>query len=100
MRKIIYAGGAFYTGDALAKALLQYAAALALNHSAAVVDLPVRTLHGGRGTQSLVLGPASQVMSETTEFDDLDEITDDDALVRLETLTAELTGPLLFPTES
>lgn len=50
MRKIIYAGGEFVTGDRIADALLPYSQALADAGQADSVDLPARSDDGGRVT--------------------------------------------------
>jgi hypothetical protein len=92
MRKIVYAGGTFYTGDALAEAMLDYAAALARAETSATTFIPARTTEGTTGDLEILLGPASQLTSEPSP-DISPEIVDEDALLRLLRLTAELAPP-------
>ena len=68
MRRIVYAGTAFYTGDALAEALLEYARALARHDIADTVFVPGRTMQGQEDTIELLIGPASQIVSEPVEL--------------------------------
>jgi hypothetical protein len=56
MRRIVYAGAWFFTGDRLAKALLERARVLAHVGSAAAVLLPARTCFGESGEVRLVVG--------------------------------------------
>jgi hypothetical protein len=63
MRQVSYAGGTFVTGDRIADALLDYAVALANAARASTVDVPV----AGDGHIRMLIGPASQVMSEVVE---------------------------------
>jgi hypothetical protein len=63
MRQVSYAGGTFVTSDRIADALLEYAAALANAARASIVDVPVV----GDGHIRMLIGPASQVMSQATE---------------------------------
>ena len=66
--EIVYAGTAFYTGDALAEALLEYARALARHDIADTVFVPGRTMQGEVDTIELLIGPASQIVSEPVEL--------------------------------
>ena len=77
MRKITYAGTAFYTGDALAEALLEYARALARHDIADTVFVLGRTTQGDVDQIEVLLGPASQMV-------------DPDLVRRLGELTAQL----------
>lgn len=90
MRKVIYAGGVFYTSDVLAEALLEYGAALARRSGAAAAVIPGRTPDGVVGDIEILIGPASQLMSEPMLSDDLREINDSAAAERLRRLTVEL----------
>lgn len=85
----MYAGTAFYTGDALAEALLEYARALARHNIADTVFVPGRTTQGEIDTIELLLGPASQIVSEPIELIG-GEVEDADLVKRLNELTAEL----------
>jgi hypothetical protein len=80
MRRIVYAGTAFYTGDALAEALMEYARALARHGIADTIFVPGRTLQGERDRIEVLVGPASQIVSEPVDLDG-GEI-EDAALVR------------------
>ncbi|WP_127794063.1 hypothetical protein [Agromyces sp. LHK192] len=74
MHRIHYAGGELVTGDAIAEALIGLAAALARQHSAASVEIPVVGADGGIERAKLLLGPASQLVSEQLPgHDDLDD---------------------------
>lgn len=90
MRKIVYAGGSFYTGDALAAAFFDYAAAAARCGTTTAVEIPARTASGARGTVSVLLGPAAQLVSEPVEGDDLRDVIDEDVCARIKGLTAQL----------
>lgn len=89
MRRIVYAGTAFYTGDALAEAVMQYARALARHGIADTVFVPGRTLQGDRDSIEVLLGPASQIVSEPVELDGA-EIQDAGLLRSLAEKTSEL----------
>ena len=89
MRKITYAGTAFYTGDALAEALLEYARALARHDIADTVFVLGRTTQGDVDQIEVLLGPASQMVSEPIELVG-SELEDPDLVRRLGELTAQL----------
>lgn len=89
MRRIVYAGTAFYTGDALAEAVMEYARALARHGIADTVFVPGRTLQGDRDRIEVLLGPASQIVSEPVDLDSA-EIEDADLVGSLGAKTAEL----------
>jgi hypothetical protein len=63
MRQITYAGGTFLTGDAIAEALMEYAAALANADRAATVHVPAVD-NGDITDVNVLIGPASQLMAE------------------------------------
>lgn len=90
MERIHYAGSSVLTGDAIARSLLRYAEALAVRKGSTTVEIPVRRPSGGLGRASLLIGPASQLFSET-EDSDLDEIVDDELVERF-TREAERLG--------
>jgi hypothetical protein len=96
MERIHYAGGALLTGTDIADAIVDYAAALAGRSAAASVDIPVRTATGGVARASLLIGPASQLVTEVVESE-FDELVDEDLVMRLRTATAALmsTRPLV-----
>ncbi|MRG60995.1 hypothetical protein GE115_14130 [Agromyces sp. CFH 90414] len=78
MHRIHYAGGELVTGDAIAEALLRYAAVLAKQRTAASVEIPVVGNDGGHITARLLLGPASQLVSEHLAGED--DLVDEDTL--------------------
>lgn len=82
MHRVHYAGGSVLTGDAIAAALLEYAAALARNASSATVEVPVREENGRRGVAEVLIGPASQLVS--THEPDLDDDALDDEILDVE----------------
>jgi hypothetical protein len=89
MRRIVYAGTAFYTGDTVAEALMEYARALARHDIADTVFVPGRTMQGDVDRVEVLIGPASQIVSEPVEL--VGPELEDDALVsRLRELTAQL----------
>lgn len=89
MRRIVYAGGTFYTGDAIAEALLEYARALARQGTADTVFVPSHTAEGDTGATELLIGPASQLVSEPVDLAG-DDLTDEGLVERLRDLTARL----------
>ncbi|WP_173922322.1 hypothetical protein [Agromyces sp. Marseille-P2726] len=89
MDRVHYAGDHFLTGSRIARALLEYAAALARFGSASSVDIPVRHDDGSDGTATILVGPASQLISEHVDHEG-DEIIDEALVERLRGLTAEL----------
>lgn len=89
MRRIVYAGTAFYTGDALAEALLEYARALARHDIGDTVFVPGRTMQGQEDTIELLIGPASQMVSEPVELIGR-EVEDSELVTHLAELTARL----------
>jgi len=90
MERIYYAGDRFETGTELARALVDYAAALARHGSAANVEIPVRHADGTQGTVNFLIGPASQIVTETLDDEQGDEVLDAELVARLRALTAEL----------
>ncbi|MFP3464920.1 hypothetical protein [Leifsonia sp. SIMBA_070] len=89
MRRIVYAGTAFYTGDALAEALLEYSRALARHGIADTVMVPGRTGQGEVGDVEVLIGPASQIVSEPADLIGPD-IEDEELVAHLRRLTAQL----------
>ena len=79
MRRVAYAGGSFLTGDRIADALLDYAATLARAGQADRVSIPALGTDDEILAFDLVVGPASQLISEPIEF--AGEELDDDALI-------------------
>lgn len=96
MQRIHYAGGDLITGTDIADAIVDYAAALAGRRTAASIDIPVRTASGGVGRAHLLIGPASQLVTESVESE-FDELMDEDLVARLRSATTALssTRPLV-----
>lgn len=92
MKRIHYASGAVLTGDAIAEALVQYAAALATSNAAAEVHAPIRLDTGEDGEAVMLLGPASQILAEQ-EPSTAAELTDTAFVSDIEERIAAL-GPM------
>ncbi len=91
MERITYAGDHFLTGTEIARALVGYAAALAQQGSAGAIEIPVRHEEDGRpGVVNFLVGPASQLITESVEAVGYDEMRDEPLIARLRALTAEL----------
>lgn len=75
MDRIHYAGDSILTGTEIARALLDYARALAQVGSSDTVDIPTIGPGGALGRSHVLVGPASQLISdaEESEFDDLSD---------------------------
>lgn len=89
MERIHYAGDELLTGSEIAQALIEYAAVLAQQRTAASVDIPVKHPDGTIGTASLLLGPASQLVIEPVPGSG-SEVVDRSLVQRLRRLTAAL----------
>ena len=63
MRRLYYAGGDILIDDAVSKALLRFARALAENSTSDIVSVPVRSETGSTTNAHLLLGPSSQLFS-------------------------------------
>jgi hypothetical protein len=90
MDRIHYAGNSVVTGTAIAEALLEYARTLAAADESATVDVPSLLPDGSVVRSMFLVGPASQLISET-EPGEHDEIIDDDLVAYLKR-QAELTA--------
>ncbi len=66
MKTIHYAGEILLTGDDIADAVVALAAALARRESSAAIDIPVRFDGGEVRFASLLIGPASQLIVESS----------------------------------
>ena len=77
MERIHYATGSILTGTDIARALVDYAEALAKVGTSASVDIPARHADGTVGRANFLVGPASQLVSET-EDSPFPEIEDDE----------------------
>ena len=87
-----YASGSMLTGDAIADVLVRYAAALATSASAAEVHAPTIVESGEPGETTLLLGPASQILTEHEPFDGA-ELRDDAFVHDLDERIARLGTP-------
>ena len=95
MQRIYFCtGSSFFTGDAIAAAVLDYALALGELHRFASVDLPVRRLDGSEGRATLLLGPVSQISTESVETD-LPEVLDADLVAGVRAAAGLLRDPLV-----
>lgn len=91
MQRIHYAGGELLTGSDIADAIVDYAAALAGRRTAASIDIPVRTTGGGVARAHLLIGPASQLVTEPVESE-FDELVDESLVSRLRAAAAALSS--------
>ena len=64
VKRILYAGGSFLTGDGIADAVLTYAAELANAGKATKLEVPALDLEQRPALVSLLVGPASQILAE------------------------------------
>lgn len=91
MKYVIYGENKVLTGDAIAEAVLAYAAALGENGTTDIVEIPTADDQGFGVTAEVLLGPASQVMVEPAPEDEL-EPEDDDLVNELRRRIAEVGG--------
>ncbi|MGN6206733.1 hypothetical protein [Humibacter sp.] len=89
MRRIVYAGTVFYTGDSIAEALLDYARALASRRLADAVFVPGRLTSGEVDQIEVLIGPSSQLVSEPVEEYGPD-IEDDPTVAELQNRTERI----------
>lgn len=68
--RISYASDTFVTGTTIAKALLAYARDLAKNETSDTIELPVLGEDGKRTRTTLLIGPASQILSAPVDSDE------------------------------
>jgi hypothetical protein len=73
MQKVHYSGATLITGDDVACVIVEYARVLARTGKCAQVTLPVRLNDGGVGSATLLIGPASQLVTvtESSPFEEL-----------------------------
>lgn len=89
MKRIIYAGSEFLTGDEIAVALLRYSAALAEVGEAETVTIPALEEDGSIGSIDLLVGPASQIVARPAGTG-ATELIDVGVLAELEARTRRL----------
>jgi hypothetical protein len=82
MKRISYAGGAIVTGDRLADAVMDYAAALARADLADHVRVPALAADESITEFDLLIGPASQLIAERIEIP-VDELEDEELVAEL-----------------
>ena len=97
MERIHYAGDSILTGTDIARALLDYAQALALADRSDTVDIPIRREDGTVGTANMLIGPASQLVSESgsadDEADEAGELRNDEVVADMRRRIALLHNP-------
>ena len=71
MQRIHYSGVSLLTGNDIARGVVQYARVLARVGGSAEVSLPVRLSDGGTANATLLIGPASQLVTveESSPFE-------------------------------
>lgn len=89
MDRIYYAGDSLLTGSDIARALLDYAQALAQVGTAATVEIPTVTAAGKPGRSEILVGPASQLLSNAEDVP-LDEVIDAGLVADLQEKTENL----------
>ncbi|MDR5699174.1 hypothetical protein [Agromyces aerolatus] len=89
MRRLHYTGGHLITADAVCKATLRYARALAEERTSDVVSIPVLGEGGTIASAHLLLGPASQLYSVPVG-DAIDEFPASGVVAELERRTHRL----------
>lgn len=89
MKRIIYAGSEFLTGDEIAVALLRYSAALAEVGDAETVTIPALEDDGSIGSVDLLVGPASQIVAMPAGRGET-ELIDDGIIAELDARTRRL----------
>lgn len=82
MDRINYAGDSVLTGTEIARALLDYAQALAQFGASATVEFPTVDADGVVVNSEILVGPASQLISTTVDLG-MSELTDADLVKRL-----------------
>lgn len=92
MQRIYYSNDSVLTGSEIARALLEYAAALARNESAETVNIPVRRDDGTTTRAMFLIGPASQLIAEDEESTG-EELRDDILVAKIKAATAQLSSP-------
>ena len=79
VKRILYAGGSFLTGDRIADAVLDYAAELANAGKAVKLEVPALDLEQRPERVSLVIGPSSQLLAEPVS---VGQEIEDEAFIR------------------
>ena len=92
MQRILYAGHDFYTGNAIAAAVLDYACLLAEAGTYAMIDVPTTAGDGGSTSARLLLGPSLPIATESIQGP-IVELIDDVALDGLRDAAQRLRSP-------
>ncbi|WP_291042329.1 hypothetical protein [Herbiconiux sp.] len=97
MDRIHYAGDSVVTGTEIARALLEYAHVLAEHDMSATVDIPTVSDDGSLSRSTILIGPASQLISDAEESEH-DELVDDEVVQKLRHDAEELRrGDVITP---
>ena len=91
MDRIHYAGDSVVTGSAIARAVLEYAKALAKANQSETVEIPTLASDGSISRSTLLIGPASQLIADVEPADG-EEIVDDELIGSFQAATAKLTN--------
>ncbi|RNB51143.1 hypothetical protein EDM22_05500 [Agromyces tardus] len=83
MRYVRYAGETLLTGDAIAEALVQLAEVAAEHRSAARIRIPMQLLGGDVGQATLLLGPASEIVTTPGPLD-VEELVDEPTVAEID----------------
>ena len=89
MERIYYATDSVLTGTDIARALVLYAEALAKVGSSASVDIPTRHEDGSTGHAMFLIGPASQLVTES-EDSEHPELADVELVEKIRKATSAL----------
>ncbi|MGK3953794.1 hypothetical protein ACLKM7_15870 [Microbacterium sp. I2] len=74
MKRVIYAGSDFLTGDAIAAALMRFSEALADVGQAETIAIPALGENGEESRVEVLVGPASQIMAQDVDTEPADLI--------------------------
>jgi len=98
VKRVIYAGSEFVTGDDVASALLSCGQTLAEVGEAEAVTVPTRERDGSIGSATVLIGPASQMIARDANVDG-DELIDVAAVARLNAVERRLRPVAAVDTE-
>jgi hypothetical protein len=99
MDRIHYAGNTLVTGSSIAHALLAYAQVLAAHSDSATVTIPIVHEDGSIVSAEILIGPASQLVSETYDSA-VPELEDADVVAHLTSAASRLTGGPAIPEDA
>jgi hypothetical protein len=91
MKYIHYDAASIMTGDAIAEAVVAYAAVLGANGRTDTVHVPTMDEHGIATTATVLIGPASQIVVDDAPDDEL-EPEDPAFIERLRRAAKSMTG--------